>query len=67
MTQNITGIRPALLSEACYLLLNGLRGFRHFFRHAYNIPLEYPQLQINLEKALTLYFCLERDVDNFLE
>ena len=66
MAQNIAGIRPALLSETCYVLLNSLRGFRHFFRHAYNTTLEYPQLQINLKKARQLYPCLEQDINNFL-
>jgi hypothetical protein len=67
MTQEIEGIRPAFLSEECYRLLNGLRGFRHFFRHAYSVPIEYDQLQVNLRRARQLRPCLRRDVDHFLE
>jgi len=67
MSQEITGVRPALLSQECYLLLNGLRSFRHFFRHAYNVPMEYPQLEINLDKARQIYPCLDRDVTHFLQ
>jgi hypothetical protein len=66
MTQNITEIRPALLSHETYLLLNSLRGFRHFFRHAYGATIEYAQLKINLDKALNLLPCLEDDVNNFV-
>jgi hypothetical protein len=35
MTVPILGIRPAFISSETCALLNGLRGFRHFFRHAY--------------------------------
>jgi len=66
MTQEITGVRPALLSEESYRLLNSLRGFRHFFRHAYVVPVEYAQLQINLDKARRLRPRLREDVDRFL-
>jgi hypothetical protein len=65
MTQDITGIRPALLSQESYILLNGLRSFRHFFRHAYNVPIEFTQLQINLDKAFRLYPLLQADVKQF--
>lgn len=67
MTQVVAGIRPALLSQETYLSLNALRGFRHFFRHAYGVPIEYPQLKINLDKAQSLMPCLEKDVERFLK
>lgn len=66
MTQEVTGIRPALLSEECYIILNSLRGFRHFFRHAYGVPIDYAQLKINLDKARELNSLLKRDIENFL-
>jgi hypothetical protein len=50
-----------------FLLLNSLRGFRHFFRHAYGVPIDYEQLQINLNKARQLYPCLERELNQFFE
>ncbi len=40
MKISIEGVRPALLSEESFQLLNSLRAFRHFFRHAYSIELE---------------------------
>ena len=67
MSQEIPGIRPLLLSQESYLLLNSLRGFRHFFRHAYGVPIDYEQLLINLNKALQLYPCLEQDLNQFFE
>ncbi|AFZ34381.1 hypothetical protein Sta7437_0790 [Stanieria cyanosphaera PCC 7437] len=65
MSQEIPGIRPAFLSQESYLLLNSLRGFRHFFRHAYGVPIDYEQLQINLNKARQLYSLLEQDFERF--
>jgi hypothetical protein len=65
MSQEISGIRPAFLAQESYLLLNSLRGFRHFFRHAYGVPIDYEQLQINLNKARQLYSYLEQDLDRF--
>ena len=65
MSQEIPGIRPVFLSPESYLLLNSLRGFRHFFRHGYGVPIDYEQLQINLNKARQIYSYLEQDLDQF--
>lgn len=66
MAQPIPGVRPALLSQDSFLLLNGLRSFRHFFRHAYASPIEFAHLQINIGKAQQVYPYLKRDIDGFL-
>ncbi|MGK7883670.1 MAG: hypothetical protein AB4057_03475 [Crocosphaera sp.] len=66
ITQNIPNIRPALISQETFLMLNGLRGFRHFFRHAYGTPIEYEQLKKNLDKSINILPLLEKDVDTFL-
>ena len=65
MTQNIPNIRPALISQETFLILNSLRGFRHFFRHAYGTPIEYEQLKNNLDKSMNILPLLEQDVDTF--
>ncbi len=65
MTQNIPVIRPALISQETFLILNSLRGFRHFFRHAYGTPIEYEQLKNNLDKSMNILPLLEQDVDTF--
>jgi hypothetical protein len=66
MSQRIEGIRPALLSRESYQRLDALRGFRHFFRHAYAATVDYEQLRINLRKAEQVIPLLRADVEAFL-
>ena len=48
----IDGIRPAMLSDACYRDLNELRGFRHVFRHAYAYGLDDERVSVLLRKTV---------------
>jgi len=48
-------------------LLNGLRGFWHFFRHAYGRNIDYEQLKINLDRARKIYSNLEKDIEIFFQ
>ena len=66
MTIIVPHVRPVVLSAETYTLLNALRGFRHFFRHAYGATIEYEQLKSNLDKALTVFPKLEADLSQFL-
>jgi hypothetical protein len=66
MTQAVVGMRPAVLSAESYTLLNGLRGFRHFFRHAYGVAIEYEQLKVNLGRVQQLQPLLNQDIQRFL-
>ena len=66
MIQPVEGVRPALLSLESYDLLNGLRAFRHFFRHAYGVELDFLQLQSNLNRAIGVKPRLDQDFDRFL-
>lgn len=66
MSIEIPGVRPAVISSESHQLLNGLRGFRHFFRHAYGADIEYVQLKINLDKAQMLRPLLDTDIARFL-
>jgi hypothetical protein len=66
MTQPVPGIRPAVLCLDSYDALNSLRGFRHFFRHAYGVPIDYIQLQSNLNLAIALKPLLDQDIAHFL-
>lgn len=63
----IEGVRPAMLSEESYKLLDSLRAFRHFFRHAYGVELDSKKVAIVLEEALELKKAYSRDLDRFLE
>ena len=51
MTQPVPGVRPAPLTRETFLLLDALRGFRHFFRHSYVSAVDPVQLEFNLQKA----------------
>jgi uncharacterized protein YutE (UPF0331/DUF86 family) len=66
MMQNIPGIRPPVLSFETFTTLNTLRGFRHFFRHAYEVPLNYEQLIANLRLAKSVLPQLEQDIETFV-
>ncbi|WP_409350562.1 ribonuclease toxin HepT-like protein [Synechocystis salina] len=66
MTQPVQGIRPSFLSMESYELLNALRAFRHFFRHAYGVSLDFHQLEANLERTLKLKPLLDQETEEFL-
>ena len=67
MKAEITGVRPALLTAGLAGRLNELRGFRHFFRHAYDSEL-HPERVIGLAAtAMTLRRGLRDALDRFLE
>jgi len=67
MKVSIEGVRPALLSEESYRLLDSLRAFRHFFRHAYSYELDPRKVALVVEDALKLRELYQRDIDYFLE
>lgn len=46
MNTEIPGIRPQVLTKNAFLLLDKIRAFRHFIRHAYDCELEEKQLSI---------------------
>lgn len=66
MSVEIPNIRPAFLTSKTYSILNSLRGFRHFFRHAYGATIEYVQLKSNIDKSLDLLTHLESDLNQFI-
>jgi hypothetical protein len=66
MSTEIPNVRPAFLTSKTYLLLNSLRGFRHFFRHAYGAIIEYDQLKSNLDKSIGLIANLDSDLNQFI-
>lgn len=66
MRLEVEGVRPALVSEELYPLLDRLRGFRHFFRHAYTIRLNEEEVQMVLSRARAARPLLKRDLERFL-
>jgi hypothetical protein len=65
MKISIPGIRPHVLSDCSYELLNELLGFRHVFRHAYNYNLDHERLQQLREKILKGRVQIEKDIELF--
>jgi uncharacterized protein YutE (UPF0331/DUF86 family) len=63
----IEGVRPALLSEESYKLLDSLRAFRHVFRHAYSYELDPKKVALVLEDALKLRELYQEEIRRFLE
>lgn len=66
MMQEIPGVRPAVLSLETFTTLTSLRGFRHFFRHAYEVPINYDQLMNNFKLTQAVLSQLEADVEAFM-
>ena len=44
MTLKIEGIRPPVICECTYTILNELRKFRHIFRHSYDYELRWERM-----------------------
>lgn len=62
----IPGVRPALISRKAFELLDSLRAFRHFFRHAYGYELDDRKVRLILEDATRLKGVYPPDVEEFL-
>ena len=65
MLVEIESVRPALLTNASYKLLNELRGFRHVFRHAYSYGLDHERVSALLRKILGQKDILIGDLQTF--
>lgn len=63
----IEGIRPKLLSEDSYRILDELRGFRHIFRRAYTYELDAERIIRLSEKAEKLGDIFSKDLEKFKE
>ena len=66
MRLEIDGIRPALVSDGAFDLLDELRRFRHFFRHAYTAELN-PEKLDDLLARRHLREIHRRDVEKFID
>ncbi len=67
MAISIEGIRPSLVSQESYALLDNLRSFRHLFRHAYSYELDARKIQLVLEDARKLKKIYRKDINTFLD
>lgn len=60
MHTDIPNTRPAFLSKESYLLLDKIRSFRHFIRHAYDCELDENELN-NIQNKIQTEFRLFTD------
>lgn len=67
MTIDIEGVRPALISNEAFLLLDNLRAFRHRIRHAYVYDLDADKVRLVLKDALALRNLYKKDMKKFID
>lgn len=65
MSIEIEGIRPNILSEESFRVLDELRGFRHVFRHAYGYELDAERVIKLAEKSIKLKQPFSKDFEDF--
>ena len=67
MALNIEGIRPSVISKKTSSLLNELRGFRHFFRHAYDVDIDKRKFGIVADSIIELENLYKSDFEKFIQ
>lgn len=65
MRIEIEGVRPSILSDESYKVLDELRGFRHVFRHAYSYELDAERVIRLSEKIAQLKETFKEDFNEF--
>jgi uncharacterized protein YutE (UPF0331/DUF86 family) len=66
MTVSVEGVRPSLLSSEAFVLLDSLRAFRHFFRHAYAYELDPKKVGLVLDETMKLRDLYKKECRVFL-
>ena len=66
MKEEIEGVRPSVISESTFRLLDELRRFRHLIRHAYDIEIDPERLEIILNFTEKAYPELKKDIEEFM-
>ncbi len=65
MNMEIPSIRPSVISHQSLLLLDKVRSFRHFVRHAYDCELEKNELQLIQTKLRSDFKEVEKNLTCF--
>jgi len=65
MNTEVPKIRPAVISHESLLLLDKIRAFRHFVRHAYDCELDQKELLLIQGKLKKEYAHVESDFQKF--
>lgn len=67
MKLEIRGIRSNVISQESYNCLDELRRFRHLFRAAYDIELDWERMALVVKKALQLKQTYRKEINRFLQ
>jgi len=67
MSMEIPGMRPAILSDQSVAVLDKVRSFRHFIRHAYDCELDPDELREIQKKLREDYSLVRNDLAKFRE
>jgi len=65
MNLDIEGVRPAIIHDESFKLLNKLRAFRHFIRHAYDYELDKEELILVQKKIESSFAFVISDIKSF--
>lgn len=67
MKLEIPGIRPALIDEELFYLLEDFRGFRHKFRYSYSFELDWVKERIIVAKFSPAFEKMKNRLDLFID
>jgi len=67
MKLEIRDIRPNIISQESYNYLDELRRFRHLFRAAYGIELDWERMELVVKKTLQLKEIYRKEISRFLQ
>lgn len=65
MNTEVPKIRPAVISKESLILLDKVRAFRHFVRHAYDCELDEKQLDLIQSKLQNDFSLVDGDLQKF--
>jgi hypothetical protein len=65
MSIEVPKMRPSVLSQQSHLLLDKIRAFRHFIRHAYDCELQENELRLIQDRLKKEYTLVENDLEKF--
>ena len=65
LSLEIKKIRPAVISKESFLLLDKIRAFRHFVRHAYDCEFDEFQLRDLQNKLIHEFDTVSKDLERF--
>ncbi|GEM_PF-283927 len=66
MAMDVEGVRPAVISSEMLNELDELRKFRHFFRHAYGVPLNWDKVRVHIFRIKRIYPQIREEMEGFI-